>query len=115
LGRVGASVFDPRPALCVRIRMAGEGLRGRIIPRVGAWVLNPTTACPVSSNSGEPVAWGGVDASVFDPRLGMCPVRVVGRGLLELLFPGVDNLPLRLMGRDGIIQRIHQFGGSLRS
>jgi hypothetical protein len=40
----------------------GEGLRGRITPRVGGLVLNPTTASSMSSSSVVPVAWSQVNA-----------------------------------------------------
>jgi hypothetical protein len=92
-GRVGANAFDPLSgAVHPRsnpLRVRGGGLRLALLRR------GPTTASSVSSSSlrsafsaarlektvrgglspsdltrGEPVAWGRVDASVFDPRPG---------------------------------------------
>jgi hypothetical protein len=55
--------FDPCLARRAQIRMAGEGLSGRITPRVGGSVLNDDSA-PMSASSVVPVAPGRVNASV---------------------------------------------------
>jgi hypothetical protein len=47
-----------------RIRRFGEASRGRITPRLGPSVLNPTTASSMSSISVVLVAWDRVEASL---------------------------------------------------